>query len=62
MKCTDCQESGQRSKVYECYTMCLPMGGRQVFYDEDGKRHECNRDKSYTVYRCDKGHTFSMPV
>ena len=59
MRCPECQKLNLKSRVYERYSMCLPMGGGHRFWDEDGKEHYHNADMTYTVYRCSNGHEWA---
>jgi hypothetical protein len=58
MKCPQCVKEGKRSVV--------TVGGRFTtamwstpFYDEDGKRHNHDRNVITTKYRCSNGHQWS---
>lgn len=58
MKCPECVNQGQRSKVYDQGGSSTAMGW-SPFYDEDGDYHSHNPNTHVNAYRCSNGHTFT---
>lgn len=58
LKCPECVESDQRSKVYSRGVFSTATGW-SPFYDEDGAYHQHNPNKTTAVYSCSNGHEFS---
>ncbi len=59
MKCADCEREGKRSKVYiGAQSRTLLMGAR--YYDEDGRYHQRDVNKTTTRYECSNGHKWAQ--
>lgn len=57
MKCQECIELGQTSRVYPGASAVTCMGW-QPYYDEDGQYHSHDPNTTITGYRCSEGHTW----
>lgn len=57
LKCPQCIESGQRSKVYDQGGSTWAMGW-SPYYDEDGQYHAHNPNSVQVAYKCTNDHTF----
>jgi hypothetical protein len=53
--CPQCQQLGERSKVYEGGTVTTAMGFSR-FWDEDGVKHIHDPNTTTKGYRCSRGH------
>lgn len=58
MRCPQCVDEGERSRVTSGGTMSTLMSF-QDFYDEDGEPHHHDRNEHSTEYRCSRGHAFA---
>jgi hypothetical protein len=56
--CKECQAQGHKSVVYEGHSYTT-LAGFQVFYDQDGFRHEHDPNSTTTNYTCSNGHAWS---
>lgn len=57
MRCPECVEAGQRSKVYVGLSTTTLMYA-QPFYDEDGRWHHHDPNQTTTEYTCSNGHSW----
>ena len=55
--CHECQAANQRSRVSVAGSRTTMMGSNS-FYDEDGRYHHHDSNKTTTSYRCSNGHHF----
>lgn len=60
MKCTECVQSGQRSKVFDRGGTRTLMGGRGTFFGEDGERHHHDPNITTSGYECSNGHMWAV--
>lgn len=58
MKCPECVEANERSRVYSQGTFFYAMGVSR-FWDEDGERHVHDPNHPTTSYKCSNGHYWS---
>lgn len=58
MKCPECVETGERSRVYSGGSTSTAMGW-QPYYDEDGIYHAHNPNRLTASFTCSNGHEFS---
>lgn len=58
MFCPECQKAGQPSKVYVGISRETCIGVTQ-FYDEGGKWHNHNPNRTTTEYTCSEGHKWT---
>jgi len=59
MKCPECEKLGLRSKVFVGQATRTLMGYTS-YYDEDGKFHNNNPNKTTTSYTCSNGHAWMV--
>ena len=61
MRCPECERTGQPSRLYmpDCYGSTA-MGGSQEYYDEDGRHHYHNVNRSSGQANCSSGHTLTV--
>lgn len=59
MKCSECQEAGQTSKVYSDGATRTLMGGGGPFWDEEGVRHSHEPNITTSGYHCSNGHRWT---
>ena len=62
VKCQECVDSGQRSKVYGGDICSRTLMGYHSYYDEDGARHSHDPNISSYFFRCSNGHTWQKKV
>lgn len=53
--CAECRDEGERSRVYPGPTTRTLMAGHR-YYDEDGRLHISDPNKTTTAYVCSRGH------
>jgi hypothetical protein len=56
MKCPECVENGQTSKLYTNGNSSTLLGWTSPYYDEDGQYHSHNPNTVTSYYSCSKGH------
>jgi hypothetical protein len=59
MKCQECVEAGERSKVFDRGVSRTLMGGSSHFYDEDGQSHYHEVNATTAFYSCSNGHQWA---
>lgn len=62
MLCPQCQEQGERSKVYAGMVSRTLMGGGERYWDEDGVLHAHDPNKSSKSFWCSKEHHWLMSL
>ena len=61
MKCPRCVEGNKRSFVYVGMSLTTLMA-THTYYDEDGKLHYDNPNKTTTNYSCSEGHKWQETI
>lgn len=59
MKCPECVEAGQTSKVFSRGSTRTLLGGGGPFWDEDGTRHEHDPNIVTSGFECSNGHMWA---
>lgn len=59
MKCPECVESGETSKVYDRGQTRTLMGGGGRFWDEDGELHSHDPNIVTSGFQCSNGHMWA---
>ena len=57
MKCPECVQNNQKSRVKVGYSTCTLLKFTS-FYDEDGNYHNHDPNTTTTHYSCSNGHTW----